>query len=126
MSGQVTLQSEPMAAKLCTRCGESKPAAVFCKSKRGADGLGAECRDCANARQRDRRVRVRNMEPVEVDPRRTFYSGAETANICDRSERWVYRQVDADVLVAAERGRGVPLRITAKSLRAHLESTGAL
>ncbi|MGB5546605.1 MAG: hypothetical protein WCB63_02500 [Polyangiales bacterium] len=33
---------------------------------------------------------------------------------------------DHGVLVAAGRGRGVPLRITAKSLHAYLERTGAL
>lgn len=112
--------------KVCTRCGESKPAAGFCRAKGSADGLASECRDCSAWRQRQRRARVRNMEPIQVDPRRSFYSAGESANICQRSERWVYRKVDAGVLVAAERGRGVPLRITAKSLHAYLESTGAL
>jgi len=77
-------------------------------------------------RQRLRRARLRSMPPVEFDPRRLFWSVAEVASICQRSERWVYRQVDAGVLDATERGHGVPLRITAKSLRAHLESCGAL
>ena len=41
------------------------------------------------------------------------------------AERWVYRRVDSGELHAAERGRGVPLRITAKSLHSYLESVGA-
>ena len=112
--------------KVCTRCGVLRPAEGFYGSQRSADALSAECRDCSAERQRERRERVRNMEPVQVDPRRRFYSTREVANICQRSERWVYRKVDAGELVAAERGRGVPLRITAKSLHACLESTGAL
>jgi hypothetical protein len=113
------------APKLCTHCQRTMAAAVFCKSARSADGLGSECRDCANARQRDRRVHVRNMAPVSVDHRRKFYSTPEAANIFQRSERWVYRKVDSGELAAAERGRGVPLRITAKSLHSYLESVGA-
>lgn len=112
--------------KVCGRCGESKQAAAFCKNRGRPDGLASECRECSAQRQRERRAQVRAMEPVAFDPRRAFYGGAEAANICQRSERWVYRQVDTGVLDAAERGRGVPLRITAKSLRAYLEAHGAL
>ena len=86
--------------KVCARCGESKQAEAFYRSKRGADGLASECRECAAARQRDRAARVRNMPPVEVDPRRMFYSTDETANICKKSARWVYRRRDAGVLAA--------------------------
>jgi hypothetical protein len=113
------------ADKLGTRCRESKPAAAFYKSGRSSDGLAAECRECAADRQRERAARVRNMEPVEVDPRRTFYLLAEAANIFQESERTITRRIDADDLVAAERGRGKPIRITARSLHAYLERMGA-
>jgi hypothetical protein len=112
--------------KVCTRCGESKQPAAFYRAKGSADGLATQCRECSAERQRDRRARVRSMEPVAVDPRRLFYSATEAANICQRSERWVYRRVDSGELRAAERGRGVPLRITGRSLHALLERCGAL
>jgi len=113
-------------SKVCTRCGESKQAAAFYASQRSPDGLASECRECSAERQRQRRARVRNMEPVVFDPRRLFYLLAEAANILNESERTTTRRIDSGELDAPERGRGVPLKITAKSLHAHLESKGAL
>jgi hypothetical protein len=113
------------ADKVCSRCSESKPAAAFYKNKRSGDGLASECRECAADRQRERAARVRNMPPVEVDLRRTFYLLAEAANILEDSERTTTRRIDSGELVAPERGRGKPIKITARSLHALLERMGA-
>ena len=67
--------------KVCTRCGVLRPAEAFYSSQRSADGLAAQCRDCSAKRQRERRERVRNMEPVAVDSRRSFYLVPEVASI---------------------------------------------
>ena len=36
--------------KRCSRCGQDKPAAAFCRNKRSADGLYSQCRTCVSAK----------------------------------------------------------------------------
>lgn len=42
--------------KACSACGEAKPAVTFRKDTASADGLGKQCRDCANTKEAERRT----------------------------------------------------------------------
>ncbi|WP_246074461.1 WhiB family transcriptional regulator [Nonomuraea terrae] len=57
-----TAETEPVTAKWCPACTETKPAGDFPKDRRQSDGLNRYCKPCTNEANREVRARQRQQK----------------------------------------------------------------
>lgn len=50
----IPAEPEPVTHKLCPSCGVTKPAAMFGSDRAKRTGLNSTCKECANAKKRER------------------------------------------------------------------------
>lgn len=67
-----------MPSKICTKCGEEKDHSAFWKHKTTADGLRPDCKDCVNARRRERRRRNQERDEPKVKRTEKYCSDCST------------------------------------------------
>ena len=88
---------EKPGKKVCTQCGEEKPAAEFSLRNASKDGLAARCKSCLVEYRR--RYREENKEKLSANKRRYYEENKE--KLCANKRR--YREENKEKVSASKR-----------------------
>ncbi len=77
----------PIAARMCSRCGTTKPSSEFHKSSTAKDGLCSHCKSCE--RERKAKYRSENKEKIRAQGQAQYAANPEKRR--DSHRRWAKR-----------------------------------